>query len=270
MEKNAHFPKADRISIISAVILIAYAGMPFIHIPAREIKLSLFNFLIAFQLNFPILISFIAAVLAAAGTNWLLQDHPALGSKTTLPYLITPTLTAWVLGIPLSIINVSLEWWVVFGLGGIFTLTVLIAEYIVVDPSDVRFPPAVMLLTALSFGLFLTLTIALRTAGLRLYMLLIILLPTYTFFCLRMLYLKEKAKWHFEWTLVCMVILSQCIIGLHYWPISPIRFGLILLGPAYSLVSIAKSLIRKIPLRNAAIEPVIMSGLFWTIAVLLA
>ena len=209
-----HFPKADRISIISAVILLAYAGMPLIHIPAREIKLSLLNFLIAFQLNFPLLISSIAAVIAAAGTNWLIQDHPALGSKITLPYLITPTITAWVLGIPLSIINVSLQWWVVFGLGGVFTLTVLIAEYIVVDPSDARFPPAVMVLTASSFGLFLTLTIALRTAGLRLYMLLIILLPTYAFFCLRMLYLKERAKWHIEWIIACTVILAQCSSGL--------------------------------------------------------
>jgi len=265
VQKHKHFPKADRLSVISSVTLLAYAGMPFIHISAKAIRFSLFGFLIAFDLNFSLLISLIVAALAATGTDWLLHDHPALGSKNTLPYIITPTLTAWALGIPLSLIEISLEWWIVFGLGIIFIFAVLIAEYIAVDPGDTRFPAAVMLLTALSFGLFLTLSISLRFTGLRLYMLLLVLLPAYAFVCLRILHLKESSNWHLAWTAVCTVILAQFIIGLHYLPISPIQFGLILLGPAYALISLATAQINKKPLKNSIVEPIIMLGLFWII-----
>lgn len=56
---------------------------------------------------------------------------------------------------------------------------------------------------------------------------------------LRTLYLRLGGQWHWKWSVTIAVITGQLVVGLHYWPISPIQFGLVLMGSAYALTSIA-------------------------------
>ncbi|MGD8406692.1 MAG: hypothetical protein PVJ21_23750, partial [Anaerolineales bacterium] len=56
--------------------------------------------------------------------------------------------------------------------------------------------------------------------------------------------------------------------GLHYWPLSPVQFGLALLGPLYALSTLTGSLLEGVPLRRAVVEPLIAIGLAWGIALL--
>jgi len=108
VENTHNFPKTDRISVITASILVSYALLPFVQISSKLVAFTIFGILIS-SLNFNIfsLISIITAALAAAGTDWMLREHPNIGDNSTVPHLILPALTAGAIGIPLGFLTVS-------------------------------------------------------------------------------------------------------------------------------------------------------------------
>jgi hypothetical protein len=76
-------------------------------------------------------------------------------------------------------------------------------------------------------------------------------------------------RWEFIWAGGIALISAQLASALHYWPISPIQFGLALLGPLYALTSLAGSLGEESPLRRAALEPLAALLLAWGAAAFL-
>lgn len=268
MEEHQHLPNMDRLSVLTASILLAYAMLPFIQIPERSLVLSLLGVAFFFKVDFATLLAVICAGLAAAGTDWLLHDHPHLGSQRTFSHWMIPALTAWVIGVPLSSLKVGIQWWMVFGLGGLLLVLVLVSEYIAVDPSDSRHGPASVGLTAISYALLLMLTISLAAAGSRLYVLLPALTLAIFLVALRTLYLRS-GKWFFGWAAAIALIAVQSATALHYWPVSPLRYGLMILGLAYSLTSLAGAVEEGRPGRRLWVEPAIMLAVLWGLAVAL-
>jgi hypothetical protein len=61
----------------------------------------------------------------------------------------------------------------------------------------------------------------------------------------------------------------QIAAGLHYWPLSPIQFGLMLVGPLYGLTNLAINLSEDLPARRAAIEPAVVTALCWGLTFLI-
>ncbi len=268
MDKHLHLPDPGHLSTISASIVISYALLPFLRAPARQFGFSVFGFLFSFQLNFFNLISLLTAAMAASGMDWLLRDHPQIKEKSTLPHLFLPALTAAAIGFPLGLIEISPSWWVIMGLGSMLVVLIFVAEYISMDENDIRYPLALMVLSAVSYSLFLIIAIAMRMADIRLFLMLLTIPPAYAFFCLRILKFRLGGRWRFEWAAVLSLILAQVLIALFYWPLSPIRFGLLLLGPAYGLVGIAASLVEH-PQERVYLEPVVLTGVFWLLGILL-
>lgn len=266
MEEHRHLPDANRLSVVAATILLAYALMPFIRFPERVLDLQLPGFFLSLEFQFSTVVSVLVALLAAAGTDWLLQKHPHLRGQRREPHWLLPAMTAWVIGVPLTNLSMGVEWWAVFALGGLLLVLVLVSEYIVLDPNDVRQGPAGIGLTAVSFALFLVLVIAIRAAELRLYTLLITLTPAVFMVSLRALYLRLGGVWKWGWALVIALIVDQLAIGLHYLPISPLRYSLLLLGLGYSLTSLAGGLEEGRPLSTVLGEPVAMLAVIWALA----
>jgi hypothetical protein len=268
--KDTRFlPQFNRLSIVAAMILLAYALLPFIQTPTREISFNLFGILIEFNANFTLAIAFLAAGLAVSGTDWLVRDHPRRGQQSVYPHYLLPALTAAVIGIPLALIKVSIQWWAVFGLGTVLLLAVLVTEYISVDSQDSRYALAQMILNGVSFGLLLTLTISIRAAGLRLYLLLFALIPVFALICLRLFFLRLMGNWNWEWTTAITLIIAQAAIGLYYLPLAPVRYGLVLLGIAYGMVELAIALQPGRWERTIIIGPVLVTGMFWLMAIFL-
>jgi hypothetical protein len=118
MEARQHLPDANRLSVISAVIILAYALIPFVKVPMQPIRLSLIWIQFDFNLNYGTLISLLAAVLAGLGADWLLQGHPDHDQRSIWRHGFVPALTAWVIGVPLNTLQVQPAWWVVLALGG--------------------------------------------------------------------------------------------------------------------------------------------------------
>jgi hypothetical protein len=263
VEKTSYLPSADRLSILSAAILLAYAASRFVDIPPSEFGLQLPGFYLAIEINIHTLVTLLVAGLTASGADLLLRDHPKMEGKHTVEHWLLPALTAWTLGIPLIRLEIGFQWMISFFIGGAILMLVLVAEYISVDPEDERYPMAGAALTAVSYALFLIVAISLASAGLRLYLILPALLLAGVLVSLRTLHLRVVGRWLYIPTLVIAVILAGIISALHYWPLSPITYGLLILGPAYSLTSLIGALAEDQPLKKAIVEPGLVLVAVW-------
>jgi hypothetical protein len=137
--QTRYLPDFERLSVLAATLFLAYALAQFIDIPGWELELQLPGLLLEIHLNIRTITAFLAAGLAASGTDWLLRDHPALKNKPTIQHCLLPALTALVIGFPLYQVPFGSVWWIIFTLGGLLLMLVLVAEYIVVDPEDLRY-----------------------------------------------------------------------------------------------------------------------------------
>lgn len=255
MSRSGQLPRAERLSVLSGVILLAYATSRFIDLPLREVSIQLPGFFLAIDINLQIIVTFLVAGLTATGADFLVREHPHLSGRRTLEHWLLPALTAGVLAVPLYRMPIGVAWILSFAIGGALLMLVLISEYIVVDADDVRYPLASSGLAAVSFALFLLLAIGLRSAGLRLFF----ILPALTFslflVILRTLNLRAHGHQLVMPSLAVTLIAAQIMTTLHYWPLAPITFGLAILGPAYSLTSFMGGLVQGEPWRQAIVEP---------------
>jgi len=263
--RSRYLPNLDRISILAATILLAYTLARQVNLPSQQVELQLPGFFFQISINIETFTALLVAGLTASGVDWLLRQHPRLGKTSTLEHWLVPALTAWVIGLPLFDLPMNLTWWLGIGLGGGLLMLVVLAEFIVVDPEDNRQPLAAAALTAVSFALFLALLVALRFEELRLFQ----FIPAVTLgswlVSLRSIRLQTN-RWAFVESAIIALLISQAAAALHYWPISPVSFGLVMLGPAYSLIRLTSELLEGKPLRQSILEPIIVLVFFWIAA----
>jgi hypothetical protein len=258
-----NMPDANQLSVLVAVILLAYALTPFIKVPEQAFRLPLPGVMFEFTFNFPTLVSYLVAALAALGTDWLLRGRLDVERSQSFQHWILPALTAWLIGFPLRTLEIGIQWWAVFSLGGLLLIIVFIAEYIVIDFSDRYYAPASAALVAVSFAVFLFLCITMRASGLRLYIILPALAFSISLVSLRTLYLRMGGQWHFAWALLTGLVIGQFAVGFHYLPLNPLSYGLFMLGPAYALISLASQILEKQQVTWIWIEPAVMLAVFW-------
>jgi hypothetical protein len=219
--------------------------------------------------NVQAVVAFIVAGLTAAGSDWLLREHPALRRRHTVEHWLLPALTAMAVGLPLFQMPLSPLWWAGFSLGGGLILLVLVAEYIAVDAEDARQALAAGVLTAVSFALYLVLASGMRFADLRLLLLLPALGLAGGLVSLRTLRLRLPDRWCYLEAGLVALITVQIAAALRYWPLTPVAFGLALLGPAYALTNLLGNLAENEPLRQAVVEPAIVLAFIWGLAIIL-
>ncbi len=256
--------------MLIAMILLSYALGQFVNTPGRLVPIQLIGVFIPIQINLNTVVSIAVAGMTATGMDWLLRDHPCLEDKSTLPHWLLPGLTAWIIHVTLTTLPVSPVWWLAFAIGGIFLLLVLLAEYIVIDQDDARYPVATAGLNALAFALFLILAVSLHSIGLRLVMLLPALSIAAGMITLRVLQLHHPSdKWSLMEPLVCLVVVAQVSTVLHYLPVSPLGFGLALLGVVYSFVNFQLNLLEGQPPQKAMQAPLAVLGVLLLLAIFL-
>ena len=262
-------PDANRIGLLTSTVLLALVLARLIPSTGFDLEIQFPGFLFALPLNIATLMSFLTAGLTATGMDWLLRGHPSLKSRVTLQWWLLPTLTTFVLSIPLTTLLDNQFWWAGFIISGIFIFFVILAEYIAVDADAPYYSLSVVGLTSVSYTLFFVLAIALTASGVRLFILLPVLFIASTLACLRILYLRMSGRWEFAWSLGISLVCVQLAAGLHYWPLTPIQFGLLLIGPLYGLINLAINLNENIPARRATLESTIVAALCWGLAIFL-
>lgn len=267
MNEDRYLPDSNRVGVLTAAVLLAYALSRLIRAPQLSVELQLPGFYFSYPVSLSTVMIFLATGLTATGMDWLLHSHPSLGEKRTIEHWVLPTLATFIIGIPLTILPLGNTWWMSFGIGSLLLVLVFLAEYIVVEPSAPNYAIATAGLTALSFAVYLILTIALRFGGARLFLLAPALFLAAGLVTLRTLHLRTGLKWEFNWALGIAFVCTQVGAGLHYWPVSPIQYGLTVLGVLYALSNLAGNLLEGVPVRRAIVEPLIALGIAWGIAV---
>jgi hypothetical protein len=260
-----YLPDTNRVGVLTAAVLLAFALTRLIQTPEFNLELQLPGFYFAYSLSLSTFMLVMAAGLTATGMDWLLRSHPSLGNTRTIEHWVLPTLATFIVGIPLTILPPGNAWWLGFGIGGLLLALVFLAEYIVVEPSAPNYAIASAGLTALSFAVYLILTTALRYSGVRLFLLAPALFIAAGLVSLRTLHLRGSQKWEYNWAMGIALVCTQIGAGVHYWPISPVQFGLALLGPLYALSTLTGNLLEGIPLRRALVEPLIALTFSWGI-----
>jgi hypothetical protein len=268
MSSHRYMPDAAQVSVLTAVVLLAFAMTHVLNPAPLPVQIPLGGVLLEFNLHLSAAVTILTAILAAAGVDWLLRSHPSIQPGETMEHWLLPMVTVLILGITLNTLPGGATWWLGFGLGAVLLVLVFLSEYVVVDPADVRYPLATAALTVLAFVMFLILAVALRAAEARLFLLVPALFLGGGFVALRTLHLRLNERWEFAWAVGLGLVGTQMGAALHYWPLTPVRFGLILLGPLYALTTLAVGLVEGNPFRRAVVEPAVMLALLWGLALL--
>jgi hypothetical protein len=258
MTEKSYLPDPTRVSILTACILLAFALTRVVSAPQYESTIQLAGLYVTLSFNLNTLIVLLAAGLTASGMNWLLRTHPSLEKGETREHWLLPTLTVLVIGVALYTLPTTVVWWLGFGLGALILLVVFFAEFVVVDPIDARYPIASAILTVLAFVIFLLLVVALKAANIRLFLVAPALFLGGGLVALRTMHLRLNERWEVAWAIGIAVVTVQLGAALYYMPLTPVRFGLALLGPVYAMTSLAGSLADGQPPRQVIVEPAVM------------
>ena len=235
-ERKKSIP-TDRLSIITALIILNYALMPFIYSPEITLDFSILGIVFNFHLQYSNLMVLSASAFGAVGSYWLLYDHPLISRTNILIHLILPTLIAGVMSIPLNVITIGPAWWIVFALESALIIFTIIAEFYSVDPHNSLFALSKIILIPLSVGLILLLSISVRSADYRLYIEAFVLTTVFSIIFIRLNNLTETTQKKTR-TLVSAFLFVQILTICHYLPLPSIAFGLVLTGFASFLISL--------------------------------
>ena len=267
MNEQRYLPDSNRVGVLTSTVLLAFAITRLIRSPEFNLEFQLPGFFLSLPLNQNTAMSIITAGLTATGMDWLLRGHPALNGRATFQWWILPTLTTFVIGVPLSILPDGSAWWVGFAIGGVLLFFVFLAEYLVVDADSPYYAASMAGLIAVSYTLFFILAVAMRYGEVRLFLLIPALFLAASLASLRILHLRFSGRWEYAWGLGIALVSIQIAAGLHYWPLSPIQFGLMLVGPLYALTNFASNLGEDQPVQRAVLEPAVAAALCWGLAI---
>jgi len=153
------WPNRDRLSVLTATIVLAYALARFLDLPARVWQTTILGSSIDIQIDGPFLVLLFVAALISAGSETLMRSHPYLAGRPKAPafqHWILPGATALALGAALNRTRDEQVWWVELGISVLALLAVLVAEFIAVHPEDRRRDVAAVVITGLTYALALT------------------------------------------------------------------------------------------------------------------
>ena len=276
--EKRYLPDPNQLGVVTATVLLTYALTRLVNVPGINVSIQLPGFYFAYRLTIGTAMTLMAAGLTASDMDWLLRTHPSfhslptskiMQSERTLEHWLLPALTAFIIGVLLDILPTGQLWWVGFTFGSLILISVFMAEYIAVDTAAPLYALASAGLTALSYALFLLFIIALRLGGARLFLIVPAVFFAAGLVTLRTLHLRLGNRWEFHWAFGIGLISAQLAAGLHYWPLTTLQYGLILLGPLYALTELATNLGEDVPLRNAMTEPGVILGALWVASIFL-
>ena len=269
VERQSSLPEPGRIGVLTSAILLAFALTRLLPSTAVDLRFTIGDFFLVYPVNLTNILTVFAAGLTATGMDWLLHSHPALGNRRTVEHWLLPMLTTFVIGVPLGLLPNGPTWWTTFAIGGGVLVVVFMAEYVAVDPAVPSYATSTALLTALSFAIYLILLTAIDSSAPRLILMVPAVTVTSGLVSLRALRLRLHGRWEYLWAGGIALVSTQLAAALHYWPLAPIQFGLILFGPLYALTSLAGNLEENAPFRRAAGEPLLVLLLAWGAAAFL-
>jgi hypothetical protein len=226
------------------VIVLAFALMRFLDLPARVVRTTLFGTSLGLELSGSLLMLLLAAALISAGSATLVRAHPYYAANhrpSTISHWVLPGATGLVLGAALNRLPNGTYWWLGLAASALALMVVLIAEYRLVDPNDAARDSATLVLTGLAYILTLILFILLRNLNTRAAVSapvggLVAAALAGRLFVLRGVPLRRASLYAGGLGLIC----AETIWALNYWRLTPTSAGLMAMVPFYLGVGVAQ------------------------------
>ena len=267
-------PHPDRLSVLTAVIVLAYALTRVLGLPSRAIHTTLFGSDLGIDLNGQVLMLVVVAALISAGSDTLVRSHPRLADqpgRSTVIHWVLPGASALVLGAVLNRLPDGLWWWLGLAASALVLLLVLVAEYVAVDPDDPAWDVAALGLTALAYSLALVLFVLLRSASARAVISATIAWLVAGGLALRLFALKAvPAGRALLYAFIVGVISAEATWALGYWRVTASSAGLLAMIPFYLAVGLAQQHLAGQLTRRIWVEYAIIGGLGLSIALIYA
>lgn len=234
-----YLPDRDQLSVVTAVILLAYALGRLANLPTRLVTVESLGVVFEFRVSGPVLILVVVAALISAGADMLIRSHPRLRARAmplqTVVHWILPGTAALGLGLVLNTSQLADIWWLGLLLSALLLVVVLVAEYTVVFPDDAGYGPASLGLSVLTYVVALGLFTWLSFIGARSSLAAGSTAFVAGLFSLRLLVLRFGLGTRtLVGSLVVGLLVGQVMWAMNYWPAAPLGTGIVLLVVFYT------------------------------------
>jgi hypothetical protein len=261
VDRNLPRPDADRVSALTALVILAYTLVRVVDLPALPVETAVAGLILRLEVNTRLIMITLAAALAVVGTQGLVRSHPRTADRSRPPFehTLIPALAALGVGIILTRLPQGPPFWIGLGLGATLIVAVLLAEFISVDPGDPRAALAALGLSWLSFLLLSGAVFAVRATGQRAAFAIPWIALTAGAVAWRTL--RLEIPWSHRWVHAVAIGGAAGQIGwaLHYWPISPWRYALLLTLLVYAATRLTSSVLQG-DLTRTAVGEVVLVG----------
>jgi hypothetical protein len=222
-------PDRDRISTMTALVLLAYALIRVAELPTVAPEVALAGLVVSFEINTRLIMLTLTAALAATGADWLLRSHPENDpNRSTTEHWILPGLASFGFGAILSRLPEGLGLWLGLPIAALLLTSVLVAEYIVHDSDDPRYDLVALVLRTLAYLLLAGLLFAFNGPGMRAIFSVPLTFSAAVLVSWRLMILeKVSAGTALRFAVLIAAVAAQLTWALHYWPTPPLQVALI-------------------------------------------
>lgn len=254
---------------MTALILLAYALIRVAELPTIAPEVTLAGLIIRVEIDTRLIMLTLAAMLAAAGSEWLLHSHPkTTPESSTVEHWILPGLASLGLGAILSRLPEGTGLWLGLPVAAALLIAVLVAEFIVFDPQDPRYDVVALILRTLAYLLLAGSLFAVNGLGLRAIFAVPLTFAAAGLVSWRLMRLESTLPGvALRFALVIGVIAAQLTWALHYWPVPPLQIALIN-GLSVYLNYHLISLIRRGELGRGRLIEIMVVGVLGLVAII--
>ncbi len=213
---------------MTALVFLTYGLIRIVTLPSVEMETTIFGLVVRITLNTRLIMLTVAALLTAAGADWLIQSHPHFtAGQSTLNHWVIPGMAALAVGAILTRLPQGPTLWIGLLLGALLLLAVLYAEFLVVDANDGRFGMSEVGLRTLSYLLLAGALFTMRATNQRALYTLPATMLAISALSWRLALLDQRpARLAIIDAVFIGLIGTQITWAAHYWPVPPIRLGL--------------------------------------------
>ena len=222
-------PDRDRLSTLTALVILSYALIRIVVLPIFSTELNVAGLIFEIKVDTRLIMLTLATALTIAGADWLLRSHPAVKpGDRTFEHWIIPGLTALAAGTILTRTSAGPALWIGLVVGATLLMTVLLAEFIIHDPADPRQEIASVGLRILAYFLLVGILFIMHAVDLRSVYRVPLSMAVVTIISWRLFQLpKTDDGQSVVFALIVGGLAAQLVWALHYWPMPSFRFALI-------------------------------------------